>query len=209
MQVFGFDYSNIFFLLSVQAVEPVKYSGSLSASATCTTPGAAQPFFGSTNPTNTDITINDAYTYNPNCVNFGNPYLPNPAQATLTTTFPDWISTLNTHLDLRGFYLKQCSSTTNGGYCQAITWPTNVLSTVSTITNLPIAYTTETIFYAQSAYFVTIVMVQWSNVFACKSRKVFSIRYRSLSPTQPLISICSEESLWRRCCLFSSFTFRE
>lgn len=35
-----------------------------------------------------------------------------------------------------------------------------------------VAYTTEAIFYAQSSYFVTVVMVQWSNVFACKSRKV-------------------------------------
>jgi len=33
-------------------------------------------------------------------------------------------------------------------------------------------FTTEALFYAQSGYFVTIVMIQWSNVFACKSRKM-------------------------------------
>lgn len=46
------------------------------------------------------------------------------------------------------------------------------MGTVSPITGQRVAYTTESIFYAQSAYFVTVVMVQWSNVFACKSRKV-------------------------------------
>lgn len=47
-----------------------------------------------------------------------------------------------------------------------------MLHTTSTITKRDVAFTTEAIFYAESAYFVTIVMVQWSNVFACKSRKV-------------------------------------
>lgn len=56
----------------------------------------------------------------------------------------------------------------------SITWPsyTEVVSNKSPISNNYVAYTTESIFYAQSGYFVTIVMVQWSNVFACKSRKV-------------------------------------
>ena len=39
-------------------------------------------------------------------------------------------------------------------------------------------YTTEALFYAQSAYFVTIVLVQWSNIFACKSRKVKSMIFQ-------------------------------
>lgn len=51
-------------------------------------------------------------------------------------------------------------------------FPLDVLDTVSHISGNRVAYTTETIFYAQSSYFVTVVMVQWSNVFACKSRKV-------------------------------------
>ena len=57
-------------------------------------------------------------------------------------------------------------------YKQIFTWPTDVLGTISPISNLPVAYTVEALYYAQSAYFVTVVMVQWSNVFACKSRKV-------------------------------------
>jgi hypothetical protein len=46
------------------------------------------------------------------------------------------------------------------------------LGTISSFTNTPVAFTTEALYYAQSGYFVTVVMVQWSNVFACKSRKV-------------------------------------
>ena len=32
-------------------------------------------------------------------------------------------------------------------------------------------YSTEALKYAQSSYFVAVVMVQWSNIFACKCRK--------------------------------------
>lgn len=186
MQVYGFDYNNIFFLLSVEAVEPVKFAGNLDANTCSTT--------FNTSKDGTDLTINGFYTYQlydqATCPNFGNPYLPPPNSAVFTTSFPDWISTLNTKLDLRGFYLKtnadcptyNAATMPLGVYCQALSWPANVLSTVSTITNHPVAFTTESIFYAQSGYFVTIVMVQWSNVFACKSRKVLLPQLRSLSP---------------------------
>lgn len=160
MAVYGFDYSLIFFLLSVNAVNPI-VNGAV------------------------DTNFNGPYTYDPNAVNFGNTNIPANSQDlssdNFNTNFPDWISTLNNKLDLRGWYLvandgkqKTLCSISPGTYCQAFNWPgpDSVLSTVSTITNMPVAYTTEAIFYAQSAYFVTIVMVQWSNVFACKSRKV-------------------------------------
>jgi len=146
MQVYGFDYSNIFFLLSVPAVVP-------------------------TNPTTnmTDYNFNANITFNAASPTFGNPYIPtNASNATYSTNFPNWLATTNNLWDLRGCYLKNV----NGSYAQAIGFPSNVLGTISNITGFPVAYTVEAVFYAQSGYFVTIVMVQWSNVFACKSRKV-------------------------------------
>lgn len=171
MQVYGFDYSYIFFLLSVDSVNPIATSN--------------QGFNGS-GLAPVDMSINEFYTYSPTLPNFGNPYIPNnPQAATYNTNFPDWISNTSTKMDLRGFYLTYKASAADcstiympavapftGGYCQAFNWSPNVISTISDITNGPVEYTTETLFYAQSAYFVTIVMVQWSNVFACKSRKV-------------------------------------
>ena len=63
-----------------------------------------------------------------------------------------------------------------------------ILNTIDTLTTTSsyfgapsnVAYTTESLFYAQSGYFVTVVMVQWSNVFACKSRKVKYFFYHFL-----------------------------
>ena len=71
---------------------------------------------------------------------------------------------------MRAFY-STCDTDT-GLYKQIYVWPTDVLNSISPISNLPVAFTVESLYYAQSAYFVTVVMVQWSNVFACKSRKV-------------------------------------
>ena len=158
MNVYGFDYNNVFFLLSKLAVTPVT---------------------DNTDPSTTDTSYNTAYTFLPNAVRFNNPGLPiDSSKAELTKDFPDWISTLNNKLDLRGYYLSTDPNDladgglANSGYYQIFKWRTEVLSTKSNITKLPVAFTPETIFYAQSAYFATIVMVQWSNVFACKSRKV-------------------------------------
>lgn len=165
MEVFGFPAKVIFSLLSVPCVNPVSNT--------------------TTNPINTNI--NTWYDFiQPNFGNvattlptgqqpYNNPYIPTFASsATLNTNFPDWISTINNQLDLRGFYLTNCGNALGSvnGYCQRFEWPTIVHDLKSTVTKHSVAFTTESIFYAQSAYFVTIVMVQWSNVFACKSRKV-------------------------------------
>lgn len=108
--------------------------------------------------------------------NLGSPNIPIPSKAVFTTNFPDWISPLNNKMDLRAFYQTVTVNSLGASvYTPKFTWPSGdaVLGTVSTITKQKVQFTTESIFYAQSAYFVTIVMVQWSNVFACKSRKVF------------------------------------
>lgn len=87
--------------------------------------------------------------------------------------FPNWLSTINNQIDLRGVY-STCDEIT-GRYIPTFVFPLDVLNTYSHISQNYVAYTTESIFYAQSGYFVTVVMVQWSNVFACKSRKVPNI----------------------------------
>ncbi len=89
--------------------------------------------------------------------------------------FPDWISTINGAMDLRGFYVS-CNSD-NTGYIPKLNNNASVLQSTSPITNRDVAFTTESLYYAQSGYFVTVVMVQWSNVFACKSRKVLHYHY--------------------------------
>lgn len=83
------------------------------------------------------------------------------------------MSTINNQIDLRGVY----STCVNGRYVPDFVFPLDILNTYSSISKANVAYTTETVFYAQSSYFVTVVMVQWSNVFACKSRKVINILY--------------------------------
>ena len=87
--------------------------------------------------------------------------------------FPNWLSTINAQIDLRGFMVKCVKTGTNQWTYQSYINPVpEVLGTMSSYTKVPVAYTTEALYYAQSGYFVTVVMVQWSNVFACKSRKV-------------------------------------
>jgi hypothetical protein len=114
MQVYGFDYSNIFFLLSVPAVVPVDSTGALN------------------------YNFNGVYTFmnNPNMnPPYNNPFIPtSPVNATFSTAFPNWLSTINNQLDLRGFYL-------NSSYGLAISYPSEVLGTTSNITGTPVAFT--------------------------------------------------------------------
>ncbi len=88
--------------------------------------------------------------------------------------YPNWLSTVNNNIDLRAVYVNCNGNSTTNGYSPQFTWPSwdSVIQNKSPISGNYVAFTTETIYYAQSGYFVTIVMIQWSNVFACKSRKV-------------------------------------
>lgn len=182
MTLYGFNSSIIFNLLSVPAVTPGTYSFA---------PNSDGVMVATWTP---DKNINNWYAYssvqtqpvansqiNSATAMFGSINIPQVCQS-VNKDFPDWLSTTNTNLDLRGFYQSCCdiTSTSPAGYCPRFTWPNQdqVLGDISPVSGNPIAFTTETIFYAQSGYFVTVVMVQWSNVFACKSRKVVSPSYR-------------------------------
>ena len=157
MQVYGFNYQNIFYLLDVTAAVPL------------------------VNPQQGDYSqnynANTYYEFKPNVPLFNNPYLPMDTSKYVGVEeyFPSWVYPTNNNLDLRGILVSPCSASTI--YCQNVSWPSDVLNTISPITNHPVAYTTEALFYAQSGYFATIVLVQWSSIFACKSRKVCLIRF--------------------------------
>lgn len=112
-------------------------------------------YFGSNNIASPQYICND--------VNIGNAFSDN---------FPNWLSTINGQIDLRGFYVSCKFVNNQWTYTRLIPDQQEVLATISSYTGSPVAYTTEALYYAQSGYFVTVVMVQWSNVFACKSRKV-------------------------------------
>lgn len=101
-------------------------------------------------------------------------YICDPANKNnaFSDSFPNWLSTINAQIDLRGFYVEcQGSTPATYSYKRLVPDQNEVLGTLSSYTGSPVAYTTESLYYAQSGYFVTVVMVQWSNVFACKSRK--------------------------------------
>ena len=143
---------------------------------------------------------------------FNNPYIPTLAvNATITKDFPNWLADVNNEMDVRGFYLTNCGNVSYSlnGYCQLYTWPTNYLTHNSSLTGRMVSFTTESIFYAQSSYFVSIVMIQWSNVFACKSRKVHMLLFRSPSSIPASISTWSEVSSWKPSSSSSYSMFRE
>lgn len=83
--------------------------------------------------------------------------------------YPNWLSTVNDQVDLRQVFLK-CNATT-GLFQQVVQWGA-CYDTTSPISGQPVCYSTEALYYAQSGYFSTVVLIQWSNIFACKSRKV-------------------------------------
>lgn len=91
------------------------------------------------------------------------------------------------------------------------TWPPfeSTIPTISPISGHYVSFTTETIFYAQSGYFVTIVMIQWSNVFACKSRKVIIFVFRWLLFILDPTSICLVVLPLKPSCLSSCCTAQE
>ena len=160
MTVYGFPFSIYWELLSKQAYTPL-VNGAIDL--TYNTPVTFGPGGYDSEAPNLNI-LN--YYGNQNC-----PDALSAGNLKANTGFPNWLSTINDQVDLRAAFVTCCG---NGGndYCSQFDWPTDVLTSISPVSGSQAAFTTETLYYAQSGYFVTIVMVQWSNVFACKSRKV-------------------------------------
>ena len=131
--MYGFTPNNVFSLLSVPAVNPV-VNGVIDVNDNNYYEYSLNSFNGSS-------FIND-----PTIKPYNNPFIPVFASsAAINKNFPNWLSPTNTMYDLRGFYLSDCGVNTTGsinGYCQVITWPSNFLPTVSTITKRQVAFTT-------------------------------------------------------------------
>jgi hypothetical protein len=118
MECYGFPVNNLFSLLSLNVINPGSYN-------------SAGVFI-------TDTSINNGYTYNPSLLSFtpasgnnpstmfGSPNIPQfCSQAIISRNFPDWLSPINTNMDLRGFYYNCCPITSDnpGGYCSILNWP--------------------------------------------------------------------------------------
>lgn len=171
MDVYGFPPNNIFFLLAVDCLNPGTNSADFSSFSVDVTKSTNNFFVYDPTQTVFDTTTGTV---------FGTSNLPQLCSMTkLNTDFPDWISTINDNLDLRAFY-RTCNGNAYGPTAFDFPADEHVLNTTSSYTGNPVRFTTEAIFYAQSAYFITIVMVQWSNVFACKSRKM-SLTYSAFN----------------------------
>ncbi len=147
MNAYGFMPSQLFGLLSKNAFNP-----------------------------NNDIGYNGNYAYNPTAPFFGapTPLGTNCSAYKPVANYPNWLSTDNGNVDLRQVFLN--CDTASGVFYQTVQWPSQsqCYATVSPITGSSVCFSTESLFYAQSGYFSTVVLIQWSNIFACKSRKVLS-----------------------------------
>lgn len=93
----------------------------------------------------------------------------------------DWVWINDANYDMRNILVK-CNSQgfwepqfNYQKWCQAVGG-----NNTSPISNWNICYTTEALKYAQSAYFIAIVLVQWSNIVCCKSKKA-SFRHSTLN----------------------------
>jgi len=85
----------------------------------------------------------------------------------------DWFAEGDTKNDLRKAFVRCNKETTlwenavDWSYCDV-----DSSYTSSRVIGNTACYSTDAVKWAQSVYFVCIVMLQWSNVFACKSRKM-------------------------------------
>lgn len=125
MNLYGYNFSVIFFLVSIPCVVPIN-----------TYPN------GTTYP---DFFYTGNYLYDPiaNPITGGAPIPANCNNATFSTEFPNWVSDINSAYDTRGAYLK-CDYA-SGNYIQVFhpSWYNQpLLETVSPITKLQVKYTT-------------------------------------------------------------------
>jgi sodium/potassium-transporting ATPase subunit alpha len=95
-------------------------------------------------------------------------------------SFPNWFTNVNNNVDLRAVYVECCENKIQNYYCPQFTWPSfeDIVHTVSPISGHEVAFTTEALFYAQSGYFSTVAIIQWSNMIACKSKRVSTPLFR-------------------------------
>jgi sodium/potassium-transporting ATPase subunit alpha len=109
----------------------------------------------------------------------------------------DWLFTTDIDQDTRmGFLDNLCASTNEGDVrvkalldfskCQVFQ--------ISPISGRPVCFSTEALKYAQTSFFFSIVMTQFSNSLSCKTRKL-SLSQQGLSNTFMMLGWCVEFTL--------------
>jgi len=137
--------------------------------------------------------------FNPTHPTFGNTYL--YSQLTNMTSCPDptdvvdWVYLVTASYDLRVTMLK-CSVVNNVPVMSQVisNWGSCKVQQISPYTNQPVCFTTEACKYAQTAYFVGVVICQIFNVFASKTRKL-SVISQGSSNTFLAFAITTEVAL--------------
>jgi len=82
----------------------------------------------------------------------------------------DWLFTLHLHQDLRMGFLK--INAAKNGADHNVNWSPCRVYQISPLSNRPVCYSTESLKYAQTAFFFAIVIGQFYNSLACKTRKI-------------------------------------
>ena len=116
----------------------------------------------------------DDDVYNPSLANLGNSNLPTSCGPNIKapdTDIVDWLSNGNGKKDLRMAYTK-CE---NGRFVSEVNFGPCLVGDVSPISNKRICYTTDALKYAQTSYFVGVVLIQWCNILVCRVRFMSTI----------------------------------
>jgi sodium/potassium-transporting ATPase subunit alpha len=82
----------------------------------------------------------------------------------------DWLFTLHMEQDIRMGFLKLSNDGTMG--VENILWSPCRVYQISPLSYRPVCYSTEAVKYAQTGFFFAIVITQWYNSLACKTRKI-------------------------------------
>ena len=85
----------------------------------------------------------------------------------------DWTTTSDAKLNIKEFY-RDCNKIPNSelGRDDYYIPKSDTLDTISPISGVPVRYTSEALKYAQTSYWVAIVVMQWSVLLICKTRNL-------------------------------------
>jgi len=132
---------------------------------------------------------NSGDQYNPKDPYFGNSMLKGGCDAAANQDLlgkvgnqytPDWIFNDDLSTDLRMVFVE-CQRDSNGTITGALSstfqWGDCKIAEVSPITNLLSCYTVEAVKYAQTAYFCSIVVLQWGNCISNKTTRTSLLRH--------------------------------
>ena len=107
----------------------------------------------------------------------------------------DWLFTTDINQDTRmGFLSNNCSSSSGILVSNLLDFAKCNVFQISPISGRPVCFTTEALKYAQTSFFFSIVITQFSNNLSCKTRKL-SLSYQGLSNTFMMLGWAIEFAL--------------